>query len=353
MKKVIAIFVSTIGSGGAEKQAALLAKALSDNYKVLFIALYGNFEQSKTVVSLLKESEADIYLLAGIWSKRICQFGKILRDNKVYCLFNYLTQCDFFGAIIARLCGVKHIYNGIRNSKMETYKCILEFISHNFVANGTIFNSHTGEKAFIHRGFIKNKCITIPNCFINIASPIKRSEAEIKEIITIGRFVPQKDYETAIRAISELKKRRKDFIFNIVGYGTLEDEIREWVGYYDVADIVRFYRSNDITNLLLQSDVYLSTSLFEGTSNSIMEAMSCCLPVVATKVGDNSLLVSENHSGFLHPIGDYKGIAFSLDKLLSNIDLRNRMGVHANMILRKNYSFEIFKTQYLRIIERL
>lgn len=51
MKKCISIFVSTIGTGGAEKQAALLAKALSHDYKVLLIALYGNYEQSKWVVS--------------------------------------------------------------------------------------------------------------------------------------------------------------------------------------------------------------------------------------------------------------------------------------------------------------
>lgn len=353
MKKCISIFVSTIGSGGAEKQAALLAKALSDNYKVLFIALYGNYEQSETVVLLLKESGADIYLLTGSWLKKICQFGKILRNNNVCCVFNYLTQCDFWGAIIARLCGVKQIYNGIRNSEMEKYKFVLEFVSHNFVASGTIFNSYTGEKSFIHRGFIK-KTTTIPNCFINIANPIKRSETELKNIITVGRFVPQKDFKTAIRAISLLKKKRQDFIFNIVGYGILENEIREWVKCYDVSDVVKFYiNSNDITKLLLQSDIYLSTSLFEGTSNSIMEAMNCCLPIVATKVGDNPILVSENHSGFLHSIGDYKNIAISIEKLLSNTELRNRMGAHANMILRKNYSFEIFKTRYLGILEKL
>ena len=354
MKKCVSIFVSTIGTGGAEKQAALLAKALSYDYKVLFIALYGNYEQSKWVVSILKESGADIYLLTDSWLKKIYQFGKILKDNNVYCVFNYLTQCDFFGGIIAKLCGVNLIYNGIRNSEMEIYKVVLEFFAHNFVVSGTIFNSYAGKNAFIQRGFIKNKCITIPNCLFDITDPFIRNEVEIKEIITVGRFVPQKDYKTAIRAISELKKQRKDFVFNIVGYGILENEIRELVKLYNVSDVVRFYiSSNEIIKLLVKSDIYLSTSLFEGTSNSIMEAMNCCLPIVATNVGDNQCLVSENNSGFLHSIGDYKGIALSLEKLLSDIDLRNRMGTYANWILRENYSFDTFKTRYISIIEKL
>ena len=123
---------------------------------------------------------------------------------------------------------------------------------------------------------------------------------------------------------------------------------------YNVSDVVRFYiNSNEIIKLLVKSDIYLSTSLFEGTSNSIMEPMNCCLPIVATNVGDNQCLVSENNSGFLHTIGDYKGIALSLEKLLSDIDLRNRMGTYANWILRENYSFDTFKTRYISIIEKL
>lgn len=51
--------------------------------------------------------------------------------------------------------------------------------------------------------------------------------------------------------------------------------------------------------MLDKADIYLSTSLFEGTSNSIMEAMNADLPIVATNVGDNGLLVKNEINGFL------------------------------------------------------
>ena len=176
--------------------------------------------------------------------------------------------------------------------KRQGYKNVLEWISHNFVATGTIFNCYSGEKAFIKKGFKKSKCITIPNCFPNIAEPKETTDKEKVRIITVARFHPQKDYETAVKAIAFLKKANKNFVFDLCGYGYLEDQIRRWVKKYGVEDVVEFHiHPNNIPDLLSQADIYISTSLFEGTSNSIMEAMNWCLPVVCTNVGDNGKLV--------------------------------------------------------------
>ena len=350
----ISFFVSTLGSGGAEKQAALLANILSYKYKVLFVVLYGDYDMSPSVLDILRNSNAQLILLKGSWLRKMLNFKNILNSNHINCSFNYLTQCDFWGSILERISGVRKIYNGIRNSEMEKYKILLEYISHNFIATGTIFNCYSGKKNFIDLGFKKGKCKTIPNCFPYIECPCHRVDKSVKNIITVGRFVPQKDYETAIKIIATLKKVRCDFVFHIVGYGALEEQIRKWVEEYDISDVVMFHiKSNDIPLLLQQSDIYLSTSLFEGTSNSIMEAMNWSLPVVATNVGDNKFLVIDNVSGMLHPIKDVFGMSYSLDVLLSDLNLRNRMGIEGNLNLKKKYSIEVFLKKYLDVIEAL
>lgn len=348
----IAIFVSTLGSGGAEKQAALLASVLSKHYNVHFVALYGDTETSDFVMSILKKSGVKVYPLVGNQSKKFKEYATILRSNNVDCSFNYLTKCDFWGAIIAKKCGVKKVYNGIRNSKLEGYKNVLEWISHNFVATGTIFNCYSGEKAFIKKGFRKSKCITIPNCFPNIADPIKKIESDKVRIITVARFHPQKDYETAIKAIALLKKACKNFVFDLCGYGVLEEQIRGWVKQYGVEDVVEFHiHPNNIPELLKRADIYISTSLFEGTSNSIMEAMNWCLPVVCTNVGDNYKLVLDGENGYLTEIGDAEQISLKLKTLVSDKALRQKMGLKSNRHLCENYSMEVFEERYLRVIK--
>lgn len=351
--KHIAIFVSTFGSGGAEKQAALLAQVLSKYYKVHFVALYGDAEASKLVMSILTKAKINVYPLVGSQKDKLKEFAKILKENNVCCAFNYLTKCDFWGAIIEKRCGVKLIYNGIRNSKLDGYKTVLEWVSHNFIATGTVFNCFSGEEAFQKKGFKKSKCITIPNCFPNIAEPINRQHSDVPHIITVGRFVPQKDYETAIKSIAILKRTNKKFVFDICGYGDLEEQIRGWVKKYDVEDDVKFHiHSNSIPELLQKADIYLSTSLFEGTSNSIMEAMNWCLPVVATEVGDNNYLIKNEETGFLHAIGDSEGLAESLGVLIADSTKRNQMGIKGNTMLKEHYSVEIFEKRYRALIER-
>ena len=347
----IAIFVSTLGAGGAEKQAALLAQVLSKHYIVHFVALYGDSETSDFVMSILTKAKVNVYPLRGSQCPKFRAFANILRDNKVFCAFNYLTKCDFWGAIIEKHCGVKYIYNGIRNTKLDGYKYLLEWISHNFIATGTIFNCYSGEKAFRKIGFRKSKCITIPNCFPSIAEPIKRAVSSKPHIITVGRFHPQKDYETAIKAISILKKDCKDFVFDLCGYGVLEEQIRMWVKQYEIEDVVEFHiHPNNIPELLQKANIYLSTSLYEGTSNSIMEAMNWSLPIVATNVGDNNKLVKEGYNGYLTEIGSAEALAAGMKALILDKDLCTNMGIRSNTLLRENYSMRLFEERYLKII---
>lgn len=354
MSNNIAILIPTIKAGGAEKQAVLLAAQLSKKYNVHIIIYAG--EQNVSFLrnlEILENSNVKLYKLTerGI-KEKFNALKNLLKDNNIEILFNYLTKPNVIGAIAGRKAGVKRIYNGIRNSRIDWWKLILERFAHNYYATGTIYNCYSGENYFSSKGLKKDKAIVIPNCFQNIAEPIVREDRDIKQIVTVGRFVPQKDYKTIIRTIAELKELRKDFVMNIIGYGDEEQNIREWIKEYDVEKYIRIYiRPDNVQDIVRNSDIYLSTSLFEGTSNSIMEALNWSLPVVATNVGDNDHLVIDSVNGTLHPIGDARGMAISIANMLNNYELRIDYGVAGNRNLQDNYSMEIFEARYTKLIE--
>lgn len=350
MKKV-AILVSTIDSGGAEKQAVLLATQLSKRIEVDLIVLYGNHTEYKHNVDLLYRSSVRVHKLSGNILAKVMSLSTILRDAKTDVLLNYLTMPNLVGSLVGRMCGIK-VYNGIRNSRLPKSKMLMERLAHNFLANGTIYNCYSGAVYFENHGFCKQKSIVIPNCFPNIAEPISRPDNKIKTIITVGRFDPQKDYKTLIESVARLT--REDFRLCIVGYGKLETQIREWIKAYGVESKTDIYiKPNNVTELERKADIYISTSLYEGTSNSIMEALNLSLPVVATNVGDNDHLVIHGENGYLHPVGDINGMTTSLCRLLDSADLRNKMGVKGNQILRENYSMEQFEERYLTLINKI
>lgn len=352
MAKNIAILIPTINAGGAEKQASLLASLLSNKYKVYVILYSGEAKANITNVKRLEEANITVFKLSGSTYSKIKELKSIFIEYNIDCLFNYLTKPNFIGAIAGRMAGIARIYNGVRNSRIDWWKLLIERIAHNYYATATIYNCYSGEEYFSSKGLKRDKAIVIPNCFSNIAEPIKREDKEIKHMVTVGRFVPQKDYKTIIRTISELKQLRQDFIMDIIGYGDEEQNIRDWIKEYGVEEYINIYiRPNNVQDIVRSSDIYLSTSLFEGTSNSIMEALNWSLPVVATNVGDNDHLVIDGKNGYLHPIGDAEGMAQSLSGLLDSVDLRNKFGYESNQNLRNNYSVDIFEERYLKLIE--
>lgn len=350
--KRIAILIPSLKTGGAEKQAAILADLLGRHYHVDIYLLYGLDQASPQNMKLLSRSTVHVTSLRGSIVSKIFQLRAALRRSRTEVLLNYLTSCDVIGAVAGRMAGVERIYGGIRNARIGWLKMVADRAAHNLLASGSIYNCYSGAEYFASKGYRADKNIVIPNCFMDISEPVVRAERAVKHIVTVGRFVPQKDYRTIVRTIACLKRLRGDFVMDIIGYGTEERNIREWIGKYGVDECVNIHICPDnVQTLVRDADIYLSASLFEGTSNSIMEALNWSLPVVATDVGDNGRLVINGCNGILHSVGDAEGMARSVALLLESVELRNRYGTAGHRHLRDNYSTEIFESKYINLID--
>lgn len=348
----IAILIPSLRQGGAEKQAALLASVLVKHHSVDLYLLYGDNAIAPQNKEVIDNSNVRLHLLNGNIISKTYQLSKEFKARKIDVLFNYLTSCDVIGALAARMAGVKRVYSGIRNTRLEWHKMIGDRFIHNHIATGTIYNCYSGAEYFTSKGLRKSKNIVIPNGFMEIAQPIVREDKPIKHIVTTGRFVPQKDYLTMIKTLAKLKSMRHDFVMDIIGYGVEEANIREWIREYDVEDITNIYiKPDNVQDIVRNADIYLSTSLFEGTSNSIMEALNWSMPVVATDVGDNSYMITNGVNGMLHSIGDAEGMAHSIAALLDSAELRNQYGLRSSQHLLDNYSLDIFEKRYKDLVE--
>ena len=351
--KNIAIIVKNLSIGGAEKQSILLAKALSEKYNISYIIFNGNKFDEK-YLNWLKESESlQVKQFCGNFIVRFVLLCGFLKKSSISIIFSYLTGANVYALCAGKIAKVKYIYSGIRTVKLAFIKMYIDKYIANHFATQTVINSYSGEKYFAKKGFKENKMIVIPNCFDKIIGYVPKPNNDKIRIITVGRFVPEKDYYTALLAISELKKAGfNEILYQIVGYGKLESEIHLWIKKLQIEDIVEIYiNPNNISELLNNADIYLSTSLFEGTSNSIMEALNASLPVIATDVGDNTELVKEGINGYLSTIGDSKDIMQKLGLLLSDVQLRTTMGLKSNELLQNHFSLHIFKEKYINLIE--
>lgn len=349
----ILILVKNLTSGGAEKQSVQLARALSDIYDVHYVILNAKFQEPKYLKILRNEEKIRLVAFEGGIVGRLTHFYQYLVNNNIDLIFSYLTGANLFAVVIGKLAKVEHIFTGIRNAYLPPVKCYIDRLLCNKFVSGAILNCKSGEDYFVKRGFKPNKIRVIPNCFDNIADyKEKRNINDKIKVITVGRFVQQKDYFTALEVICKITKEQPNIIYQIVGYGELEAKIRKRIVELNIESFVEIYINPlNIPDLLDNADIYLSTSLFEGTSNSIMEAINADLPIVATNVGDNYELVRNGLTGFLTRVGDIQEICAHLKSLIVDKNLRLEMGKRGKLYLQENYSIDMFRNRYLDLIE--
>ena len=356
----IVVFINSLLKGGAEKQAVLLANVLSENYKIYLVVFYGK-DIDKKLFDLIKKDKVQLVLLSGNKIEKFFNFYQILKKYKINITFSYLATTNFYSALVGKLASVKYRIGGIRYSRISGKKLLIQRILHNFFLTYSIANSYSGKLNMVNSGFKDSKFFVIPN-YIELKNadvfPNKiNKENDNINIITVARFVPVKDHSTALKAIKMLiKKLGYNFPFKylLVGYGELEKEIRQTVQELSLQNYVEIILNpdniNDYYNL---ADIYLSTSMFEGLSNSIMEAMEYSLPVVATEVGDNKELIIPGKNGFIVKVGDVEDISNKLVKLILDDELRIQMGLNSHRYIREKFSIDKFKQKYNLFIEDL
>lgn len=346
--KSIAILIPTLKKGGAEKQACILAKLLKDDYDVHLLVYNPEAGIEKENVTLTGLSIDKIIQFKGNKFRRILSLYKWLKIKNPDIIFCYLTKPDLIGPFIGKLSGVKEIYQGIRNAQLPFYKIILEKIG-NLFSSGVILNNYCGVDKLKNLKF-KN-IIVIPNCYLNPKEYFEKKNKNNIEVITVGRFVPQKDYNTLLKAVEMSMEANDKLSLKIIGHGEKETYIRNLINNSKFKNRIQILiNPPNIIDHLRNADIYISTSIFEGTSNSIMEAMDSSLPIVATNVGDNNRLVINEVNGFLTNIKDSRDLSDKILLLSNDYNLRIKFGKESNKIINLDFSINKFKESYLKLI---
>ena len=163
---------------------------------------------------------------------------------------------------------------------------------------------------------------------------------------TLCRLDPIKNLGLMVRGFSEVSSRLPGSVLVIAGDGPSERELKEQVAALGLEGSVMFLgRRDDPEKILPLLDLYLSTSHSEGTSMTILEAMACCVPVVATAVGGNVRLVDES-VGVLVPPGDEGVLLQEVARLLSAPRSLSALGEGARRVAVERYAAAHFVRAY-------
>ena len=148
-------------------------------------------------------------------------------------------------------------------------------------------------------------------------------------VVTAGSFIWTKGHEYALLAIRRLVDSHVAVRFDIVGDGPERQRLLYAIHDLDLEHFVHLdgeLTPEGVRERLQKADVFLLSSLSEGISNAVLEAMACSLPVVTTGCGGMREVVMHGVQGFVVPVRNPEAMAQALGTLCKSPMLRRRMG---------------------------
>ena len=162
---------------------------------------------------------------------------------------------------------------------------------------------------------------------------------------TIARLDPVKDLGVLLRAAEDLSRRRNILVV-IIGDGSERASLERTAAELGLGESVRFLgRRDDARDWLWACDAYANSSISEGVSLTILEAMAASLPVVATRVGGTPEVVDET-CGCLVPARDAAAIAAALSSVADEPARRASLGRAARARVESKFTIDRMVREY-------
>ncbi len=170
----------------------------------------------------------------------------------------------------------------------------------------------------------------------------------------VAQLEDHKGHRYLIDAAGILKEKTRKVKTVIVGEGSLKLDLTKQAQSLHVKDLVYFmgFRS-DVPRILASLDLFVLSSHLEGLGSSIMDAMACRLPVVATRTGGIPELVKDRETGLLVPPRDPEALAEAILTLYRDKRLAARLGQAGYDFVHRNFSAEATAERTLAVYQKI
>ncbi|MCA9194734.1 MAG: glycosyltransferase [Planctomycetales bacterium] len=364
MRIKVCQIIPTLVQGGAEKQMSLLAAGLNRSKfdsQVVVLTHTGPNEE------FLRSEHIPVHIVGkrlkldptAYW--RLRRTVKQLKPDIVH---TWLFAANCYGRQAAHSLGVPVIIAGERcvDPWKEWWHHALDrhFLKY---TDKIVTNTSAIVDFYAQHGISCDKFHVIPNAaVIPQVEPISKTEffnrlrlPPTKYLIgAIGRLWKQKGYKDLIWAAELVRVALRDVTLVIIGDGPDRELLQTYRDKSGAGDVVRFAgHRQDAQQLMTAFDLLWNGSLYEGQSNTMLEAMSLGIPVIASNIPGNRDLVVPDETGCLFDLGDVNTLARKTCQWLQDSELRERLGHNAKNRAQSSFSLAAMIASHEQLYETL
>lgn len=365
--------IHRIGLGGTEYGVIKLVNALDrDRFAPYVCAVRDSSPEAR---SQLKPDVQvhELHRREGLDWRLPFTLARLMRRERIEIVHSHNWGTYPYAVAGARLAGVPVLIHGLHgretmSASLPWRRRIAERVLGNWTTHFTAVSRELVAQARSLYGVPENRVRYCPNGvdFTRFDAAAGRDDlrrnlelpASTPVVATVAGMRPIKDPETLVRAFALVRREFPNARLLLVGVDPKDRFKRrmasDWSGWEaHRASIIFTGVRTDIPEILAQVDVYVNSSLYEGMSNTILEAMTSRKPVVATAVGGNPDLVQEGRTGFLVPPRDPPALADRIVYLLRHAEEARMMGEAGRAFVASRHSFRHSVTNIAELYEAL
>jgi glycosyltransferase involved in cell wall biosynthesis len=339
--------ISSMSFGGRERQLANILKAFPEHKAIVL-----NYKENDYVSNYgLQNVE---YIKEKGFRQRINIIHLIVKKENAQIIWSWGVIEVIIGLTFFFNSKVKHVNGSIRHGILRFNRKQVSRLIMLHLSKYRVANSKAGLRAnFLRRGYILNN--GIDSRFFTTKEEIERKYIKVElrklSLVSVANLVPYKDYFTVLNSLEKLKKEGYTFNYKIIGKGPMKEEIQKQIKALNLdQDVDLVGQRSDVDTILKESDIFIHSSMGEGLSNAILEAMASGLPCIATETGGTSELLPQEQ---MFSFKDYMKLYQLLKDYFDNRYKLYDVGLKMYNEAIEKYSMESMITQYEKIIERI
>lgn len=357
----IACLISSLRLGGAERQLVGLAVSL---HRIGHDVTVITYREGDFYAGVLKEAGVRMARIDGKDDLTIVRgLQSYVRASGIQTLLSFLAGTNVKACLVKRGCPSLKLIVSERNCNVRMLPHdAFRFALYRRCADCVVCNSFA-QASFIrkHCPSLESRLCAIPN-FVDTStfspSPAAGPVHRPVRILVTARVCRRKNVSGLIRAAAELDRRGYDFRIDWYGLGAEDrysERCRREIQRGRIAD--RFFLHpfvHDVVGRYREADIFCLPSFYEGTSNSIAEALSCGLPVVCSDVSDASKYIHEGQNGFLFDPHSPDSMVRALVRALNLPEAALKSyGSSGRIIAQKSFPIERFTKAYTEMLSRV
>jgi glycosyltransferase involved in cell wall biosynthesis len=362
------IVIHSLRGGGSERTLINLLKGIDRNLFSVTLVLYERVfdfpPPDKVKFEILDiYGSKNIFKLTVGFILKIVKLARRIRKSKPDTILSFLSSTNvtvilakFFSGMKCRVLLSEHNYPSV-TIRNEMYGRITGIFMKKVYpkADKIIAVSEGVKRDLIDRFSIQEEKIQVIYNPVDVEEIERLSRDSVSHqwftknehiIISAGRLTKLKGYAYLIKAFSLVRKRLPCRLL-IVGEGEEREKLVRMAGRLNLDSDIEFlgFQKNPF-KYMVNSTVFVSSSLSEGFGNTIVEAMALGLPVIATDCPSGpSEIIRSGGNGILVPVGDETLMAEAIVEVLSNNQLRRKLGEGAK-IRASAFSIDRIKRYY-------